>query len=118
MMKRQEADLEVALQYWSGWTASRRESISGTGQVGCCGDKDRGATLRCSEQGKRSGEKVWRRRGEKTNGCIRVQVGVREEDGGLRQVDNHATVMTETNETKPITSNSRLIAMTGTTLKR
>lgn len=31
----------------------RRESISGTGQVGCCGDKDRGAPLRCSEQGKR-----------------------------------------------------------------
>lgn len=26
--------------------------------------------------------------------------------GGLRQVDNRATVTTETNETKPITSNN------------
>lgn len=50
----------------------RRESITGTGRVGCCGDKDREATLRCSEQGIRmlKVKPVVRRR-EKTNGCIR-----------------------------------------------
>lgn len=61
---------------------------------------------------KASSEKVWRRRREKTNGRSReaqdeLVLEKRMMDGsrGWRQVDNRATVMTEANETKPITSN-------------
>lgn len=33
VMKRQEADLEVALHYWSGWTASGASPSQGQGRL-------------------------------------------------------------------------------------